>query len=44
MQGALKKILQQMRQPQRAAAGALQGREQMRPGQHSWRRWRSRLT
>lgn len=44
MQGALKKILQRMRQPQHAAAGALQGRERMRPGQRSWRRWRSRLT
>ena len=44
MQGALKRILHRMRQPEQAAAGALQGREQVRPGQRSWRHWRSRLT
>ena len=44
LQGALKRILQRMRQPQQAAAGSLQGRERMRPGQRSWRHWRSRLT
>jgi hypothetical protein len=44
MQGALKRVSQRMRQPQHAAAGALQGRERVRPGQRSWRHWRSRLT
>lgn len=44
MQGALKRISPQMRLPKYAATGALQGRERVRPGQRSWRHWRSRLT